>query len=119
MKKKLFNIITQEELFSISLFGFSTALQMKPSYLQFALYLLFIFSFLAYLHSQLMAYKKKAKSLIIFVFDFMRAISLPVGLAFIGMAYSYQTFWLTFFGVSFMIVYSAIAWAFANVKGEE
>ena len=119
MKKNLFNIITQEELFNISLFGFSTALQMNPSYFQFALYLLFIFSFLSYLHSRLMAYKKQAKSLIIFVFDFIRAISLPVGLAFIGMAYSYKTFWLILLGISFLVLYIAIAWAFWSVNGED
>ncbi|GGP69717.1 hypothetical protein GCM10009347_38640 [Shewanella algicola] len=119
MKKNVLNIITQEELFNISLLGFTIALQMNPSFIQLALYLLFIVSSLLYLQARLLAYKKQAQSLLIFVFDFVRTISLPVSLAFIGMAYSYQTFWLTFFGVSFTIVYSALVWAFWNVKDEE
>lgn len=119
MNKNLINIIAQEELFNISLFGFTIALQLDPSFIQLALHLLFILSSLAYLHSRLVVYKKEAQSLTIFAFDFIRTISLPVGLAFISMAFSYMTFWLTFIGLSFFIVYSAIVWSFWNVKNED
>jgi uncharacterized membrane protein len=119
MKRKPIKIINTEEVFNIGLFGFTIASQMNPSYGQLGLYLLFIITFFVYLHGVLMKYKEKEHSVFIFALDFIRAFTLPVGLAFLGLAYSFKSFMLTSLGVGLLVLYLAIVWSFWSIRNEE
>ncbi|MGI2115662.1 hypothetical protein ACRN9G_18945 [Shewanella frigidimarina] len=117
MKKKSINsLIDTEDIFNIGLFAFTIAAQMNPNLMQIALYVFFIFAFFVNLHAQIKKSKNNEQELVMFILDFIKALTLPLSLAFLGLAFSFNSFWLASTGVSLFVLFAAISWSLWNLS---
>jgi hypothetical protein len=110
-KKSICTLIDTEDIFNIGLFVFTIAAQMNPSLMQIALYVFFIFAFFVNLHAQIKKSKDSEQELVMFILDFVKALTLPLSLAYLGLAFSFKSFWFTLTGVSLFVLYAAISWS--------